>query len=302
MTTLADLGHTFNPEGLMIDTETGSGFEFNKFDNRQKNQARYEEIGSAVTETVYQLLEEEGLERRYFPLDNEGDEGKSFIFVSKDFAKDKKCLVLINGSGVVRAGQWARSVIMNHDLYSGSMIPYSRQGLAEGDSILIMNTNENVREGVRLTGSHTAEEHAHSVWSHFLSDHSEVYVVAHSYGGVVVQDLIKNVPEFKSSVKRIGLTDSVHYTSRGEDEDCRWLRERAVNWVSSQLELDADIEVRNRFNCKCRSAGTTEHVWTSAKCIEPVFRWLGEKTETESEEENKREEEKEKSEEEKEEL
>ena len=287
MTTLADLGHTFNEKGHMVDTETGGGFEFNKFNNRAKNQERYEQLGDAVTETVYQLLEDEGLERRYFPQDEGEKEGKSFVFVSKDLAKDKKCLVLINGSGVVRAGQWARSVIMNHDLYSGSMLPYIRQGVSEGYSVLVMNTNENIREGVRLTGSHTAEEHAQSVWEEFLSEHLEVYIVAHSYGGVVVQDLIKNVPGVKERVKRIGLTDSVHFTARDGDPNCEWFTERAVNWVGSKLELDTEVRVRNRFHCRCRSAGTTEHVWTSAKSVGPVFRWLGGEGEETKEEDNK---------------
>lgn len=38
-----------------------------------------------------------------------GSEQKTFIFASKDIFENKeKLLVLIHGSGVVRAGQWAR--------------------------------------------------------------------------------------------------------------------------------------------------------------------------------------------------
>lgn len=36
----------------------------------------------------------------------------------------EKIMVLIQGSGVVRAGQWARRLIINEDLNSGTQIPF----------------------------------------------------------------------------------------------------------------------------------------------------------------------------------
>ena len=55
-----------------------------------------------MTEYVYELLVSDvALERK----DLAGD---SFIFVSSDWESNPKLLVLIHGSGVVRAGQWAR--------------------------------------------------------------------------------------------------------------------------------------------------------------------------------------------------
>ena len=51
-----------------------------------------------------------GLKRVYLPLDAEEDkEPQSFIFVSDDYdTNTDKLMILIHGSGVVRAGQWAR--------------------------------------------------------------------------------------------------------------------------------------------------------------------------------------------------
>lgn len=40
------------------------------------------------------------------------DGAKGFIFGSKDFHKKDKLLILVHGSGVVRAGQWARRLVM----------------------------------------------------------------------------------------------------------------------------------------------------------------------------------------------
>lgn len=52
-------------------------------------------------------------------------EPKSFIYMSDDaLSNPDKLLVLIQGSGVVRAGQWARRLIINEDLDSGTQIPF----------------------------------------------------------------------------------------------------------------------------------------------------------------------------------
>lgn len=40
-----------------------------------------------------------------------------------------KLMVLIHGSGVVRAGQWARRLIINEDLDSGTQIPYIKRAV-----------------------------------------------------------------------------------------------------------------------------------------------------------------------------
>lgn len=58
-------------------------------------------------------------------VDATEDEPTSFIYQSPDaLSNPSKLLVLIQGSGVVRAGQWARRLIINQDLDSGTQIPF----------------------------------------------------------------------------------------------------------------------------------------------------------------------------------
>lgn len=98
----------------------------------------------------------------------------SFIFVSKDWEEKDKLLILIHGSGVVRAGQWARryelpvlavsvttiigvisplyllyipSLIINENMEKGTQIPYIKEAKSEGYAVLVMNTNDNRRNG-----------------------------------------------------------------------------------------------------------------------------------------------------------
>lgn len=45
-------------------------------------------------------------------VDAEEDEDTSFIFMSDDAMTNNKLMILIHGSGVVRAGQWARRYLI----------------------------------------------------------------------------------------------------------------------------------------------------------------------------------------------
>lgn len=84
-------------------------FQFNICDNHIKCQANYEQIGSAITPYIYHLLEtDQKLHKLPVPVDSTPEMG-TFVFVSENYNKKDILMVLIHGSGVVRAGQWARS-------------------------------------------------------------------------------------------------------------------------------------------------------------------------------------------------
>lgn len=226
-----------------VDRETGvmtdTPFEFNVSDSPDKNQRHYEALGEVLNEHVYELLIEEGLTKIYIPGHSPQDRA-SFVFANRpNFKHSKKLLVLINGSGVVRAGQWSRrwlnpnssvinkfnirsllyiySLIINHSLDHGTQLPYIRRAMALGYDILVTNTNENYRHGAPLEGSQNAVAHGRLVWEQFIGGQdnaSRVAIVAHSFGGVVTLDLANKFgKEFKEKVFAVGFTDSVHGSS-----------------------------------------------------------------------------------------
>lgn len=93
-------------------TITDKPYEFEVSTNARHNQDRYEALGEVITEHVYQMLIDAGLHKIYIPSPE--TDTSSFVFATKtDFKDTKKLLFLIHGSGVVRAGQWARSLIIN---------------------------------------------------------------------------------------------------------------------------------------------------------------------------------------------
>ncbi|XP_049723896.1 cotranscriptional regulator FAM172A isoform X1 [Elephas maximus indicus] len=147
--TLEGFEYAFNEKGQLRHIKTGEPFVFNyREDLHRWNQKRYEALGEIITKYVYELLEKDcSLKKVSIPVDATESEPKSFIFMSEDaLTNPQKLMVLIHGSGVVRAGQWARRLIINEDLDSGTQIPFIKRAMDEGYGVIVLNPNENYIE------------------------------------------------------------------------------------------------------------------------------------------------------------
>ncbi|XP_055609147.1 FAM172 family protein homolog CG10038-like isoform X2 [Uranotaenia lowii] len=288
-TTLEGFGYGFTEDGKLrqLDKDTGKltddVFDFNIYTSAQENQAHYEALGDVITETIYERLEQKvGLKRLYIP-DDVPPEAATFVFSTKEkFDQPKKLLVLIHGSGVVRAGQWSRSLIINHSLESGTQIPYIEKGRDLHYEVLLTNTNDNSRKvaggGMKsIKGSRNPTEHAVSVFEKFIipSNPDAVAIVAHSYGGVVTVELAQKFPQFfKEKVFAVGFTDSVHSSSLVP----KVLTEIGRNWVTSREPIDTPLSI-SKTDLPRYSAGHTKHEMTSYSCMEVLFKFFEERYE-----------------------
>ena len=146
---------------------------------------------------------------------------------------------MIHGSGVVRAGQWARRLIINENLDKGTMLPYIKHIQSKDWGVVVMNTNHNKDDqGQSIPGSESPEKHAVTVWNEVLAEASatEIVVIAHSYGGVVTMALARNKEvrkDFEKRVVGVFLTDSVHYGLTGKKDLDKKLRKVGKNYVTS---------------------------------------------------------------------
>ncbi|XP_026749981.2 FAM172 family protein homolog CG10038 [Galleria mellonella] len=279
--TMKDLGYGFNIDGQLrkLDTDGQPGdepFQFNVSDQHQECQAHYEKLGDAITNYVYHILEtQEKLIRLPVP---EGSSDGTFIFVSKDYDKKDTLMILINGSGVVKAGQWARSLIINESLEMGTQVPYIKKALSKGYGVMVLNTNDNyLPNGKKIKHSGTAEEHARYVWDTYVTKLkvSSIVIVAHSYGGVVTLTLADQLKDaFNDRVKAIAFTDSVHAFSNIKIS--KSFKEISRNWISSAAPLDTPMNTPD-FDCARVSAGHPKHEMTSYACIDSVFKFFEEK-------------------------
>lgn len=291
------------------DSITDQPYKFDVYPQARKNQARYEALGEVITEHVYQMLLDAGLHKIYVPSPQAPN--SSFVFGTKtSFENTKKLLILIHGSGVVRAGQWSRSLIINHSTDHGTQLPYIKKAIELGYEVLVTNTNNNYRiengKRIPLEGNRSPEAHIASVWDQLIApvyDTIEAFaVVAHSYGGVVtVRMADDHRDEYLAKCFAIGFTDSVHY-SGGLSEMRHWFHEvrrsfktslsksitfgmkiimenayvylqHARNFVTSSKPLNQKLD---DDSIPCYSAGHTKHEWTSWACMDALFPFLEE--------------------------
>ncbi|XP_052098240.1 cotranscriptional regulator FAM172A-like isoform X2 [Mytilus californianus] len=285
--TLEEFGYHFNEDEQLRNIETGNGFNFvEKGDNHRYNQNRYEAIGDIITDYVYELLEKEGLERTTIPVDAQEDEPTSFFFQTKDAQSNPdKLLILIHGSGPVKAGQWARSLIMNDCLDSGTQLPYIRWAMSNGYGVIVANTNINTatvgKAKKKIRGSESPEKHTTYLWETFVqpAQAKNVAIVAHSYGGVCVLNLVNTfLKEFKERVFAMAFTDSVHSFQHQEttEETISFFVERGVNWASSYDKLDTKLKTHIDYT-PTLSAGTDKHALTSYTSMKSIFKFITKK-------------------------
>ncbi|GMR42914.1 hypothetical protein PMAYCL1PPCAC_13109, partial [Pristionchus mayeri] len=219
-------------------------------------QKEYEELGDRIGEKVYEMMEEIGLERRYV----ETGKTRRFYFASPGFQEKERILVLIHGSGVVKAGQWARRLIINESLDRGTQLPYIKRGLANNWGIVVINYNEKCEGAKDRLQCHFSDEHGLAEWADAITDNvdAEIMVVAHSAGGDVASGAVRRMQlkgDFR--VKVVTLTDS-------------WFTESnsvfAVNFNTQKEQLN-----RNYSGTWQMYSGDDTHEGTSAACINALF-------------------------------
>ncbi|XP_074876104.1 cotranscriptional regulator ARB2A isoform X6 [Buteo buteo] len=319
--TLEGFEYIFNEKGQLRHIKTGEPFVFNyREDLHRWNQKRYEALGEIITKYVYELLQTEcHLKKVTLPVDATESEPKSFIFMSEDaLTNPDKLLVLIHGNGVVRAGQWARRLIINEDLDSGTQIPYIKRAIEEGYGVIVLNPNENYIEvektkaQVQLSSDSSDEpaekrERKDKIQKETKKrrDFYEKYRNPQKEKETMQMyiRMIQREAEVKNKVTAVALTDSVHNVWHQEvGKSIReWMREgmkgstlqdhgncvpipapkitkNCCNWVSSSEPLDTSVESMLP-DCPRVSAGTERHELTSWKSFPSIFKFFSEAVE-----------------------
>ncbi|XP_041379530.1 LOW QUALITY PROTEIN: cotranscriptional regulator FAM172A-like [Gigantopelta aegis] len=184
---------------LNIETDEPFIFEVEK-GNREFNQKHYEALGEVITEEVYNLLESEThLKRHIIPVRLVIIINVTIFFLASEdaFTNPVKLMIIIHGSGVVRAGNGLEGkLIMNDCLDSGTQLPFIKRAMREGYGVVVLMETENHIETkgkkINIRGSSTPERHGQYVWRHFISKSQakRIDIVAHSYGGVVVMETV----------------------------------------------------------------------------------------------------------------
>ncbi|XP_031567343.1 cotranscriptional regulator FAM172A-like [Actinia tenebrosa] len=107
--------------------------------DRARNQNRYENNTKADKDYLHDVCLPGNLKllKKAISVDAGKKEPQGFFFMSEEALSFKKLIILMHGGGAVPAGQWAKSVILNENLESGTMVPYIETALKVKYSFLL---------------------------------------------------------------------------------------------------------------------------------------------------------------------
>ncbi|CAF0962174.1 unnamed protein product [Rotaria sordida] len=139
--TIEEFNYSYNKSNELRHCLTNEKFIF-------LTQRHYNLLGSCIDTYIQSLIKSDpwNYEEIWLPIKDEptnDHHDQVNIFISNDFKTNENgCLILIQGSGVVRPGQWARSCCINESLDIGSMFPYMAKAKEHNLSVIILNPNQ----------------------------------------------------------------------------------------------------------------------------------------------------------------
>jgi len=298
-----DFNYAYDENGILRNTINGDKFHW-------VNQAHYDALGDLIIDYIQNKMKEDyKMEEVWLPLGaEEGAIARNNIFLSPNALQADKLILLIQGSGAVRPGLWARALFIHDSLDLGSILPYLKRIQEAGWGVIVFNPNQNAvfaddegdadlkcreaflstkkiirpaRNVIRIPGSETPSRHCVYVWDNFVTKAaaSQICIIAHSAGGACTMDLLRErETEALPRLRGVAFTDSVHWVSpRDPPAVRRFIKEHAINWVKSDAPLDTPVKSHADDGCPCISAGHPKHEFTSGCAITSVFKFLAEK-------------------------
>jgi len=297
-----DFNYEYDNDGILRNTINHDKFHW-------VNQAHYDALGDYIVEHIQYLMKTEyHMEEVWLPVGAGPEDPRCNIFISPGALEKEKLILLIQGSGAVRPGQWARALCINESLELGSILPYLKRIDERDWGVIVFNPNMNsveipgegpdvrcreaflsrkkiiAKEGTRkrIPGNESNAAHCVYVWDHFgaKAAASEICIIAHSAGGACTMALLKErEDDVLAKLRGIAFTDSVHWVSPRDGKATRaFIKNHAINWVRSDKPLDTP-ERGDKDDCPCISAGHEKHEYTSGCAIESVFKFLDSKFE-----------------------
>ena len=280
------INYKYNEKGELVHKKTGE-----KVGKLEKDE--YEKVGKYVEKYLENyFLEKLNLTVLYVPNNKSTDfskrdknQAQCKILTTKDFPTNPKCLIIIQGAGPVRLGQWARSLCINDNLFIGSMIPYVQKAVENNTSVIILNINmrtdyEDEKKLIEEFSTH--EKHSLYVYNNIIKKNKnikEIYIVAHSVGGdCALEILFNNITDLTSGkIKKIAFTDTVHgeeYEKLGK-KGVKIFRNISRNFVCSDKPAGTFLnDCNNIRGIECYSSGHHRHEYTSGCAIDEVFKFL----------------------------
>jgi hypothetical protein len=284
------INYKYNEKGELVHKTTGQKC------GRIGTQEEYELVGKYVEKYIENyLIQNFNLTTLYVPNKSNSDfikrdesQAQCKILTTADFPVNQRCLMIIQGAGPVRMGQWARSICINDNIYLGTVIPYVDRAIKNNISVIIFNPNERtdyLDDKRKIEEFPTHEEHSLYVYKNIVKNNKnikEIYILAHSVGGdCALEILLKNREDLLSGrIKKIAFTDSVHteeYKQLGK-KGIKKFRQISRNFICSNEPVGTFVRggSDSKGGVDCYSSGHYRHEYTSGYAINAIFQFFKE--------------------------
>ena len=207
----------------------------------------------------------------------------------------RRTLLLLQGSGRVRAGVWGCALCINAEqgLHKGTMLGYIERAHAAGYRVVVANPN----------AAQDAAQHTVDVWERqciageggTAAAAGSVDVVAHSNGGRCFLGLLLHLAAHGGSINRLGkvaCTDSYHRAAQvralgalgAEGEAALQLLRGVRNYVPSDapfgavvqswVSLKREMTAASMAPMHCISCTCDDHASTNYAAMDAIFAWF----------------------------
>lgn len=254
----------FNEDGMFV-SEDGLG--------PQKGFKNDDDFSDWVHEYVVSEMKKAGLIEKCHP-----DKGAPIYHTENAFISPSKLLVLIQGTGRVRAGVWSVGVIAYAGLNAGSVLPYIQEARKRNMEVIVLNPND-PRYSMFIDRYRTnigMVRHTLAIFEDLIlpSNPRKVYIICHSMGGECTIACLRKFPEWMiEHVRAIAMTDACESSPKVEGLKMDlWCKEHNINWICSDEEINTKLP--DGIAAQHFSAGTKDHPLSTAKAcpfIWPFF-------------------------------
>ena len=139
---LSEFNYEYNDEMKLVNKDTKEKFHW-------AGQRHYDALGDIIFKHIQEIMVSKyGLKEVLLPADDSIHPAfRLNIFMTPDaLSNPDKLLLLIQGSGAVRPGQWARALCINDSLDNGAIFKYLEKAKARGYGVIVFNPNAGLVE------------------------------------------------------------------------------------------------------------------------------------------------------------
>ena len=194
------------------------------------------------------------------------------------FNNPKKLLVVIQGTGRVRAGVWSVGVCAYTGLDAGSVLSAMREASQREMEIVILNPNDERNKvfSQRYKTNIGMVRHTLAIFEDLIipANPENVFILCHSMGGECTVSVIKKFPQWAiEHIRAIAMTDACESRVTVEGLKMRhWCIDHNANWICSTYPPNHSLV--DGIASQHFSAGTKDHplsTWKAWPFIWPFF-------------------------------